>query len=66
MCEGAFCNTDENCLTGWCSGHACSDSPKPPEPTPEPHHGPDTLLWLWIILGIVAAGLIIWLVYYLI
>ena len=73
MCLGSTCEVDSNCFGSAdgtnCqmteTGMACSNEPKP-VPVPSPDHGPDTLLWLWIILGIVGVVAVGWLIYYLI
>lgn len=65
ICDKGGCSTDANCMVGNCIGGFCDDGiPDPPDPTnPSSHHGSDSLLWLWIILGIAGVGVILWAIY---
>ena len=62
MCDGSECATDSNCVSGTClDTKLCAASPSDDDGSSS-----SSLLWLWIVLAIIGAGLLIWLIYFLI
>ena len=55
MCDGIQCDNDSNCQSGTCEeDKTCMYVKKEDD---------KSLLWLWIILGIIGGCLLLWLIY---